>query len=67
MNVIVGKSSDISHTLDYVQNREKDGSILRAKHSCLVRREGYDEGVALGLVAVGRSHPVMGLFIGLGC
>lgn len=35
MNVIVGKSSDISHTLDYVQNREKDGGILLASFTDL--------------------------------
>lgn len=35
MNVIVGKSSDISHTLDYVQNREKDGGILFASFTDL--------------------------------
>lgn len=33
MNVIVGKSSDISHTLDYVQNRDKDGWILLANYT----------------------------------
>lgn len=35
MNVIVGKSSDISHTLDYVQNRDKDGGILLASFTDL--------------------------------
>ena len=30
MNARVGKSTDISHSLGYAQNREKDGGILLA-------------------------------------
>ena len=30
MNARVGKSSDISHSLGYAQNRDKDGGILLA-------------------------------------
>lgn len=33
MNAIVGKSSDISHSLGYAQNCEKDGGILFANHT----------------------------------
>lgn len=33
MNARVGKSSDISHSLDYAQNRDKDGGILLANHT----------------------------------
>ncbi len=28
MNAVVGKSSDISHSLSYAQNHGKDGTIL---------------------------------------
>lgn len=35
MNAIVGKSSDISHNLAYVQNRDKDGVILFANFTDL--------------------------------
>ncbi len=35
MNARVGKSSDISHSLDYVQNHEKDGGILFANFTDL--------------------------------
>mgnify|MGYP001057324080 FL=1 len=33
MNARVGKSSDISHSLGYAQNHEKDGGILFANHT----------------------------------
>lgn len=33
MNARVGKSSDISHSLGYAQNRDKDGGILLANHT----------------------------------
>ncbi len=33
MNAIVGSSSDISHSLAYAQNRDKDGGILLANHT----------------------------------
>lgn len=35
MNVIVGSSSDISHSLAYAQNRDKDGGILFANFTDL--------------------------------
>ena len=35
----------------------------RAEHYSLVRGEGDDDRVALGLVVVGRGHPVAGLFL----
>lgn len=35
MNARVGKSSDISHSLGYAQNREKDGGILFANFTDL--------------------------------
>lgn len=35
MNAIVGKSSDIAHSLSYAQNRGKDGSILLANFTDL--------------------------------
>jgi len=35
MNAVVGKSSDISHSLSYAQNPEKDGSILLANFTDL--------------------------------
>lgn len=35
MNAVVGKSSDISHSLSYAQNHGKDGTILLANFTDL--------------------------------